>query len=56
MKLEDVAWARPPDPDSAPHSVESIDRVFRAGDVARFVPVDGRQPRRPPAPARACGA
>jgi penicillin-binding protein 1A len=40
VKLEDVAWARKPDPDSAPHAVESIDRVFRAGDVARFVPVD----------------
>jgi penicillin-binding protein 1A len=40
VKLEDVSWARPPDPDSAPHAVESIDRVFRAGDVARFVPVE----------------
>ncbi len=40
VKLEDVAWAREPNPDSAPHAVESIDRVFRAGDVARFVPVE----------------
>jgi len=39
VKLEDVAWAREPDPDSAPHPVSSIDRVFRRGDVARFVPV-----------------
>ena len=40
VKLEDVSWARGPDPDSAPHPVESIDRVFRPGDVARFVPVE----------------
>ena len=39
VKLEDVAWAREPDPDSAPHPVSSIDRVFQRGDVARFVPV-----------------
>ena len=40
VTLEDVAWARKPDPDSAPHPVESIDRVFRPGDVARFVPIE----------------
>jgi penicillin-binding protein 1A len=39
VKLEDVSWAREPDPDSAPHPVASIDRVFRPGDVARFLPV-----------------
>ncbi|HEY8156375.1 MAG TPA: PBP1A family penicillin-binding protein [Myxococcota bacterium] len=40
VTLADVSWAREPDPDSAPHPVESIERVFRAGDVARFLPVE----------------
>ena len=48
MKLEDVAWAREPDPDSAPHPVASIDQVFHRGDVARFVPVAAKPPRRRP--------
>ena len=52
MKLEDVSWAREPDPDSAPHPVESIDKVFRTGDVARFVPVETAAP----APAPAAGS
>ncbi len=44
IKLEDVSWAREPDPDSAPHPVGSIDKVFHRGDVARFVPVAADQP------------
>jgi len=40
VKLEDVSWAREPDPDSHPHPVSSIDRVFHPGDVARFLPVE----------------
>jgi penicillin-binding protein 1A len=51
VKLEDVSWAREPDPDSAPHPVESIEKVFRTGDVARFVPVELAAPA--PAPAAA---
>ncbi len=43
IRLADVAWAREPNPDSAPHSVDSIARVFQRGDVARFVPV-AREP------------
>ena len=38
VELADVAWANEPDPDSAPRAVDSIDKVFRRGDVARFVP------------------
>jgi len=34
--LADVSWAREPDPESAPHRVKSIDKVFREGDVALF--------------------
>ena len=34
--LEDVSWARAPDPESAPRRVRSIDKVFREGDVALF--------------------
>ena len=44
VKLADVAWAREPDPDSAPHPVGSIDKVFHRGDVARFVPVAVEKP------------
>jgi penicillin-binding protein 1A len=44
VHLEDVAWARKPDPDSAPRPVKSIDRIFAQGDVARFR-------RLPPEPA-----
>ena len=52
VKLEDVAWAREPDPDAAPHPVGSIDQVFHRGDVARFVPVAAASAGRGrPAPA-----
>jgi penicillin-binding protein 1A len=40
VRLEDMSWAREPVPDSAPRRVDSIDRVLRAGDVARFVAVE----------------
>jgi penicillin-binding protein 1A len=36
VALEDVSWARPPDPKSAPRRVRSIATVFSEGDVARF--------------------
>jgi len=35
---QDVRWARPVDPDSAPRRVKSIETVFRVGDVAAFRP------------------
>ncbi len=34
--LEDVAWAREPDPNRLPYRVRSITEVFTEGDVARF--------------------
>jgi penicillin-binding protein 1A len=36
VALDDVAWARQPDPERAPYLVASIDKVFHVGDVARF--------------------
>jgi penicillin-binding protein 1A len=35
--LEEVAWAREPDPSLLPQPVKSIDRVFQPGDVASFL-------------------
>jgi len=37
VRLEDVRWARTPDPARYPAPVGSIERVFRVGDVTRFV-------------------
>jgi penicillin-binding protein 1A len=37
VSLEDVAWAREPDPQRAPRRVKSIESVFRVGDVAPFL-------------------
>lgn len=37
VRLEDVSWAREPDPERAPRRVRSIDKVFATGDVARFL-------------------
>jgi len=45
VRLEDVKWARVPDPNRSPYSVRSIDEVFTEGDVARFAS----------APAKAAG-
>jgi penicillin-binding protein 1A len=39
VKLEDVEWARKPDPARYPAPVRSIESVFQVGDVARFIPV-----------------
>ncbi len=36
VRLEDVQWARVPDPNRSPYSVRSIEEVFTEGDVARF--------------------
>jgi penicillin-binding protein 1A len=48
VQLDDVSWAREPDPSKAPRRVKSIERVFRVGDVARFEPsaepADAAQP------------
>jgi penicillin-binding protein 1A len=41
VPLDDVSWAREPDPEHAPRRVDSIAEVFRVGDVARFVPAPG---------------
>ena len=41
VHLEDVAWAREPDPTKAPRRVRSIDLVFRVGDVAPFLTLPG---------------
>jgi penicillin-binding protein 1A len=37
VHIEDVAWAREPDPTVRGRPVERIDRIFAVGDVARFV-------------------
>jgi penicillin-binding protein 1A len=39
VALEDVSWAREPNPARYPAPVQSIDRIFDVGDVTRFVPV-----------------
>ena len=36
VQLEDVRWAREPDPKRTPYRVRSIESVFSVGDVARF--------------------
>ena len=49
VHLEDVAWARPVDPDREPYDVSHIGEVFRRGDVAHFAPL-------PPKPAESADA
>ena len=39
--LDDVDWARTPNPESRPRPVTSITRIFQVGDVARFVRLPG---------------
>jgi penicillin-binding protein 1A len=39
VRLDNVSWARKPDPSSAPRAVKSIRRIFKTGDVAPFVPI-----------------
>ena len=39
VRLEDVDWARVPDPSRSPYKVRSIRDVFTEGDVARFAAV-----------------
>jgi len=36
VRLEDVSWARVPDPNRSPYKVRSIGTVFTEGDVTRF--------------------
>ena len=36
VRLEDVSWARKPNPDAPPRPVEHIERIFSVGDLARF--------------------
>ncbi|MDG2335901.1 MAG: PBP1A family penicillin-binding protein [Myxococcota bacterium] len=42
VDLKDVKWAREPDPAKRPRSVKTIDKVFKAGDIARFVRLEDR--------------
>jgi penicillin-binding protein 1A len=58
VRLEDVAWARPVDPERAPYKVSGITQVFRRGDVAHFAPLPPEtrddaqaQPEEPAVPA-----
>jgi penicillin-binding protein 1A len=39
--LEDVTWAREPNPSSYPQPVKAIDSIFQVGDVARFIAKPG---------------
>ena len=39
VRLEDVSWAREPDPNRSPYRVRSIGKIFTEGDVARFASV-----------------
>ena len=41
--LEDVKWARVPDPNRSPYSVRKIEEVFTEGDVARFAAVQSKK-------------
>jgi penicillin-binding protein 1A len=43
VRLEDVNWAREPDPNRLPYKVRSIGQVFTEGDVARFAGVRSRE-------------
>ena len=43
VRLEDVDWAREPDPNHLPSKVLSIGEVFTEGDVARFAAVDSQE-------------
>lgn len=42
VDLKDVKWAREPDPAKRPRSVRAIDKVLKAGDIARFVRLEDR--------------
>jgi penicillin-binding protein 1A len=37
VRLEDVDWARKPDPNTGPRTVKKITSIFRVGDVAEFL-------------------
>ncbi len=42
VDLEDVRWAREPNPNARPRPVKQIARIFALGDVARFVRLEDR--------------
>jgi penicillin-binding protein 1A len=44
VHLEDVSWAREPNPQRLPNPVERIGSVLHAGDVARFALADSDEP------------
>jgi penicillin-binding protein 1A len=51
VSLRDVRWAREPNPNRYSSPVRSIERIFKVGQVARFIrpaPDDGDATRRPP--------
>lgn len=41
--LDDVKWARKPNPESGPYDVSEIDSIFDVGDVVRFVRIAGKR-------------
>ncbi|MBK7952057.1 MAG: PBP1A family penicillin-binding protein [Deltaproteobacteria bacterium] len=41
--LDDVKWARKPNPESGPYNVSEIDSIFDVGDVVRFVRIAGKR-------------
>ena len=43
VRLEDVSWAREPDPNRSPYKVRSIGKIFTEGDVARFAAVRSQE-------------
>nr|MCS5637942.1 PBP1A family penicillin-binding protein [Myxococcota bacterium] len=45
VDLEDVGWAREPNPDARPRPVREIATIFAPGDVARFVRLQPRAPK-----------
>jgi penicillin-binding protein 1A len=47
VRLQDVAWARQPNPDASPQLVKKIERIFSVGDVGRFRVLPA--PEEPPA-------
>ncbi len=59
VRLEDVSWARSPNPAVEATPVSSIDKIFRTGDVAQFQrvpapaagPTDAEAPEQQPLPA-----
>ena len=51
--LDDVDWAKTPDPKRRPRAVKKIEAVFAVGDVARFVRIPGEAAELPSLAAEA---